>query len=670
MRKYKYNINNLDCANCAIEVEKELNKHFTNAKVNFNTSIITFESEKECKLKEINKIVKNVEPEASVTEEKINVKKEYHLWILISAILICLIGYYLINDKYKITFYIISYTLLLYKTFIKAIKILVKNKRVDENALITISCIGALCLGEVIEGMMVVVLYTIGKILEEKAINNSRRSISNLIDLKEPYANKKEGIKEIKVSVEDLKIGDIVIIKKGEKIPVDGIVIEGKSKIDTSNITGESLYKNIDINDQILSGCINMDNVIKMKVTKTYSDSTVAQILSILEEATDKKSKLETNVSKFSQIYTPTIILSAVLLIVILPLFNISLNESIYRSLTFLVISCPCAIAISVPLSYFTGIGIASKNGILIKGSNYLDNLVHSNNIIFDKTGTLTTGEFGVSDIKIIDKNYTKQQIINILVNGEKYSNHPIARSFMNLKKTEDLKINNFREIDGKGIEFNIDNKKITVGNKKICSCEYDAILHLNIDGKHVASITINDGLKENAKKVIEDLQNKNINVHLLTGDKKDVALAIGKKLGIDDIRYEMLPTDKYKIYEEIDNNSLSIFVGDGVNDAPVLKRADIGISMGNVGSEVAIEASDIVIMNDDLSKIPLAIDISKYTKKIIKQNLLFAFSTKIIILLLSIFGLATMYLAVFADTGVTLITIINTLRIKNKFAK
>ena len=670
MRKYKYNINNLDCANCAIEVEKELNKHFTNAKVNFNTSIITFESEKEYKLKEINKIVKNVEPEASVTEEKINVKKEYHLWNLISAILICLIGYYLINDKYKITFYIISYTLLLYKTFIKAIKILVKNKRVDENALITISCIGALCLGEVMEGMMVVVLYTIGKILEEKAINNSRRSISNLIDLKEPYANKKEGIKEIKVSVEDLKIGDIVIIKKGEKIPVDGIVIEGKSKIDTSNITGESLYKNIDINDQILSGCINMDNVIKMKVTKTYSDSTVAQILSILEEATDKKSKLETNVSKFSQIYTPTIILSAVLLIVILPLFNISLNESIYRSLTFLVISCPCAIAISVPLSYFTGIGIASKNGILIKGSNYLDNLVHSNNIIFDKTGTLTTGEFGVSDIKIIDKNYTKQQIINILVNGEKYSNHPIARSFMNLKKTEDLKINNFREIEGKGIEFNIDNKKITVGNKKICSCEYDAILHLNIDGKHVASITINDGLKANAKKVIEDLQNKNINVHLLTGDKKDVAFAIGKKLGIDDIRYEMLPTDKYKIYEEIDNNSLSIFVGDGVNDAPVLKRADIGISMGNVGSEVAIEASDIVIMNDDLSKIPLAIDISKYTKKIIKQNLLFAFSTKIIILLLSIFGLATMYLAVFADTGVTLITIINTLRIKNKFAK
>lgn len=670
MKKYKFNINNLDCANCALAVEKELNKHFSNAKVNFNTSIITFESEKECSLKEINKIVKNVEPEASVTEEKTERKKEYHLWVLIFAVAICLIGHFLIKDNHKIIFYIISYILLLYKIFMNAIKILIRNKRVDENALITISCVGALCLGEVMDGMMVVVLYTIGKILEEKAVNNSRKSISNLINLKEPYANKKDGKETIKVSVDDLKIGDIVVIKKGEKVPVDGIVIEGKSKLDTSAITGESVYRSIEENDEILSGCINMGNIIEMKVTKVYSDSTVAQILTILEEATDKKSKVETNVSKFSKIYTPTIILLAILMILILPLFKVSLNESIYRSLTFLVISCPCAIAISVPLSYFTGIGIASKNGILIKGSNYLDNLSNANNIIFDKTGTLTTGEFGVSKIEIIDKNYTKQEIIDILVNGEKYSNHPIAKSFMNLKKTKDLKITNYKEIEGKGISFNISDKKVTIGNKNLCNCPYDAILHLNIDNKHVASITINDGIKDNAKEVIKKLKKDNIKVHLLTGDKKDVALSIGKKLGIDDIKYEMLPTDKYKMYEEIDQNALSIFVGDGVNDAPVLKRADIGISMGNVGSEVAIEASDIVIMNDDLNKIPQAINISKYTKKIIKQNLIFAFLTKIIILLLSVFGLATMYLAVFADTGVTLITIINTLRIKNKFEK
>ena len=671
MKKYKYNINNLDCANCALQVEKELNKHFVNAKVNFNTSKITFESDKECTLKEINKIVTAVEPDASVSLEKNENKKEYHLSILVIAVIICLIGYFLkIDYKYKLIFYIISYILLLYRTFIKAIKIIVRNKRIDENALITISCIGALALGEVLEGMMVVVLYIIGKILEEKAINNSRNQVADLINLKEPYANRKEKGKQEKVSVEDLNIGDIVVIKKGEKVPVDGIVISGNGKLDTSRITGESIYREINEGDEILSGCINMGNIIEMKVLKPYESSTVAQILSILEEATDKKSKVETNVSKFSKVYTPTIIVLAILIIIILPLFNVSLNDSIYRALTFLVISCPCAIAISVPLSYFTGIGIASKNGILIKGSNYLDNLSNADNIIFDKTGTLTTGEFGVSNIEIIDKNYTKEDVINILVNGEKYSNHPIAKSFMNLKQTKELKVTNYKEIEGKGISFEVGKQKIMIGNKGLCNCIYDSLLHLSIDGKHIASITINDGIKDNAREVIEKLKNYNIKTHMLTGDKKEVALEIGKKLKIDDIKYELLPTDKYRIYEEIDKDALTIFVGDGVNDAPVLKRADIGISMGSVGSEVAIEASDIVIMNDDLNKIPLGIDISKYTKKIIKQNLLFAFLTKIIILLLGVFGLATMYLAVFADTGVTLITIINTLRIRKKYQK
>ena len=637
MKKYKYNINNLDCANCALQVEKELNKHFVNAKVNFNTSKITFESDKECTLKEINKIVTSVEPDASVSLEKNENKKEYHLSILVIAAIICLIGYFLkIDYKYKLIFYIVSYILLLYRTFIKAIKIIAKNKRIDENALITISCIGALALGEVLEGMMVVVLYIIGKILEEKAINNSRNQVADLINLKEPYANKKKNGKQEKVSVEDLKPQDIVVIKKGEKVPVDGVVISGNGKLDTSRITGESIYREINEGDEILSGCINMGNIIEMKVLKPYESSTVAQILSILEEATDKKSKVETNVSKFSKVYTPTIIVLAILIIIILPLFNVSLNDSIYRALTFLVISCPCAIAISVPLSYFTGIGIASKNGILIKGSNYLDNLSNVDNIIFDKTGTLTTGEFGVSNIEIIDKNYTKEDVINILVNGEKYSNHPITKSFMNFKQNTELKVINCKEIDG----------------------------------KHIATITINDGIKDNAREVIEKLKKYNIKTHMLTGDKKEVALEIGKKLKIDDIKYELLPTDKYRIYEEIDKDALTVFVGDGVNDAPVLKRADIGISMGSVGSEVAIEASDIVIMNDDLNKIPLGIDISKYTKKIIKQNLLFAFLTKIIILLLGVFGLATMYLAVFADTGVTLITIINTLRIRKKYQK
>lgn len=670
MNKYKYNINNLDCATCALAVEKELNKHFKNAHVNFNTSKITFENETEVSLKELNKIVTSVEPDATITLEKQN-KKKYHILPLILGIIICLIGYTLkIDYKYKLIFYIISYALLLYKTTLTALKIIIKNKRVDENFLITISCIGALALNEVLEGAMVISLYLIGKILEEKAINNSRKEVENLINLKEPYANKKINKTIKKVSVEELKVGDIIIVKKGEGIPVDGIILEGTTKLDTSKITGESIYKKVCINDEVLSGCINIENIITIKVTKTYSNSTVAQILTILEEATDKKSKVETSVSKFSKIYTPTIMICALLMIVILPLFNIPLKESIYRSLTFLVISCPCAIAISVPLSYFTGIGISSKNGILIKGSNYLDNLSNANNIIFDKTGTLTNGEFGISNIEIIDNKYTKEEIINILVNGEKYSNHPIAKSIMKLNKTKDLKIKNYKEIEGKGITFETENKKILIGNKLLCDCTFNSALHLSIDNKHVASITINDGIKPNAKEVIKELKSYNIKTYMLTGDKKEVALEIGNKLGIDDIKYELLPQDKYHIYEQIDENKLSIFVGDGVNDAPVLKRADIGISMGSVGSEVAIEASDVVIMNDDLNKIPLGIQISKYTKKIIKQNLIFALSTKLIILLLSIFGLATMLLAVFADTGVTLITILNTLRIRNKYKK
>lgn len=661
MKKYKYNINNLDCPNCARKIEDELKKHYSKASVNFSMSQVIIECEKECKIKEINKIIKSVEPDASIDDNK--EKKEYHIADLIIGIVICLLGYYLkIDYKYKVLLYIISYILLLNKTFIKALKILIKSKRIDENLLIVISCIGALCLGEVLEGMMVISLYLIGKILEEKAVNNSRKSISDLINLKESYANKKINNEIKKVSVEDLNIGDIIVIKKGEKVPVDGVIIKGETKLDDSALTGENAFKNVKINDNILSGSINLENVIEMKVLKNYTNSTVNQILSILEDATDKKSKVETTVNKFSKIYTPLIIISAILIIIVLPIFNVSLSQSIYRALTFLVISCPCAIAISVPLSYFTGLGVASRNGILIKGSNYLDNVSNAKNIIFDKTGTLTRGEYSIENIEIVDKLYNKEEIINILVNGEKYSNHPIASAVSKLNKTENLEINNYKEIDGKGIYFEVSDKKINIGNKKICNCNNIADVHINIDNKHVASIKINDGLKENARDVIKKI---GLNTYMFTGDKEKFASEIGKKLGIYNIESEMLPVDKYKKCQKIQENGLTIFVGDGINDAPVLNVSDIGISMGNIGSEIAIEASDIVIMNDDLNKIVQVIEISKYTKKIIKQNLIFALFTKFLILLLSIFGFATMYLAVFADTGVTLITILNTLRIK-----
>ena len=678
MKRYKYNINNLDCANCAREIEEMLNNNtnFNNAVVNFSTCKISYESDKDYTLEELNTLIKSVEPDAYITlneEVEESTSKEYYLSILIIALVIGLLGYFLPLPKIvKIILYLISYSLLLYKTSINAIKLLKKGSGINENALITVSCIGALLIGEVLEGMMVITLYTIGKILEEKAINNSRKSIKDLLDIKEPFAYLVDGKKIVKIPVEEVKKDDVLVVKKGEKVPVDGVIIKGSSSLDTSALTGESELVSVNVSDEVLSGSINMGDVLEIKATNTFSNSTVAKILDLLESATDKKTKTENMVTKFSKVYTPIIIGLAILITIILPLiFKVPFKTSLYRALTFLVISCPCAIAISVPLSYFTGIGTASKKGILVKGSNYLDNLSNTTSIIFDKTGTLTNGTFNVEKIEVLDDKYSKEEIIDILIKGESLSNHPIAKSILKLKKGEidNSGVLDYKEIEGNGISFKLNKKNVLIGNSKLCDCDIDTDLHLNINGKHVASVVINDGIKENAKETINKLKNSNIKTYMFTGDKKAVALNIGKKLGLDEIKYEMLPQDKFKAFEKVsDNSEVTIFVGDGINDAPVLRRADIGISMGGVGSDSAIEASDIVLMSDELSRIPLAINISKYTKRIIKENLIFAMSVKVVILLLSVFGYANMWLAVFADTGVTLLTILNTLRIMNKF--
>lgn len=677
MSKYKYKINNLDCANCAREIEENLNKNenFKNVKVNFNTMMISYETDKDISIESVNKLIKSVEPDAYISSEENENKKEYHLSILIIGIIFGLLGSYLnVSNTLKLIFLIISYILLLYKVAINAFKILVHGKSINENALILISCIGAFILGEAMEGMMVIVLYTIGKILEEKAINNSRKSIKDLMDIKSIYANKKEGNKTITINVEDVKIGDILIVKKGEKVPVDAVVIKGSSYLDTSSITGESESTKVKVQDKVLSGFINLEDVLEIKATSTFENSTVAKVLELLENATDKKAKTETTISKISKIYTPVVLILALIVGVFLPIISsVTYSQSIYRALTFLVISCPCAIAISVPLSYFTGIGAASKNGILIKGSNFLDNLGNITGIIFDKTGTLTNGSFKVNDIKIEDDKYSKDDVINYLVMGETFSNHPIAKSILKLsnKKIDTSKVKNFKETTGKGVSYEIGNKKVIIGSKKVCSCDKEGTLHLNINGMHIATVDIDDGIKPEAKKVIAKLKNLNIKTYMFTGDKKLSALEIGKKLGIDEINYEMLPQEKFSQFEKVhENEKILAFVGDGVNDAPTLKRADIGISMGGVGTDSAIEASDVVLMSDDLEKIPLAINISKYTKMVIKENLIFAMTIKIAILSLSIFGFANMWFAVFADTGVTLITILNTLRILKKFSK
>ena len=676
MNKHKCNINNLDCANCAREIEEELNKNekLKNVVVNFSTSKISYESKYDISLKEINNLVKKVEPDVSITPiEEIKHNKEYPVYIFIAGILFGILGLFInLPFYFNELLIIISYIIFLYRPSINAFKTLIKNKTINENALIAISCIGAYLIGEITEGLAVVSLYILGKLLEEKAINNTRKSINDLINIKQDYANKKINNELIKIDVYDILVNDILVVKKGEKIPVDGIVVKGNTTLDTSALTGESELIEVKIKTKVLSGSINTGDVITIQATNLYKDSTVSKILDLVEEATDKKAKTETFISKFSKIYTPIVIVLAFLTTILFPLFtDLSLNESIYRGLTFLVISCPCAIAISVPLSYFAGIGISSKNGILIKGSNYLDSLSNLNKIVFDKTGTLTTGTFEVTNIKSFDDKYSVDDIVDILVKGESLSNHPIAHSIMKLtdKKVNSKDVKNYKEIEGVGISFSLNKQNIKIGNIKKCKYNEDMVIHLHIDDKHIASITINDGIKREAFETIKQFKKLKIKTFMFTGDKKDVALEIGKKLGINEIKYEMLPTDKYYEYERIDKGNTKVaFVGDGINDAPVLKRADIGISMGKIGSASAIEASDIVIMTDDLTKIPKAIEISKYTKNIIIQNIVFALSIKVIVLLLSVLGYATIWFAVFADTGVTLLTILNTLRIMKKY--
>lgn len=673
MKKYTYDIKKLDCANCAREVEESLNqnKDFLDVKVNFATSKISYKSEKEFEISELNKLIKKVEPDAYVVTSNEDKKNNYSLISLILGVSIGCLAYFLnIPSNLKKILFIISYILLLSKTFTVAIKVLIKNKTVNENMLITISSIGAFLLGNVLEGMMVVVLYLIGKILEEKAIANSRKNIKELMDITEPNANLVQNNVVEVVSTTEVKVGDILLVKKGEKVPVDGKLISEKGSFDSSSLTGEAMLLNLSKGDNVLSGYINQGEVIKLEVTSTYENSTVYKILELIELGENKKTKTETLVNKISKVYTPVVMFLSLLIIFLLPLiFNTSFSKSIYRALTFLVISCPCAIAISVPLSYFTSLGSLSREGVLVKGSNYLDNLSNVKNIIFDKTGTLTKGMFSVSDIIVEDMdkldNYNVEDIKDILFKGESLSNHPIAKSIVKLcsYKINNKDIKNFKEISGTGISFNINNDFVTIGSN--FECTKNGLIHMHINNKHVASIILKDEIKDNAKEVIDLLKNENIKTYMFTGDKKDISLEIANEIGIDEVKYEMLPSDKFEFYDEVKNGSgITIFVGDGINDAPVLKRADIGISMGMLGSDSAIEASDIVLISDDISKIPYAIKKSKFTRHIITENLIFALLVKIIILILSLFGLTNMWFAVFADTGVTLLTILNTLRI------
>ena len=679
LKKYKYRLNNLDCANCANKIEERLKKenNLSDVVVNFSSLTLSFMSNDDIKIEDISDIVTKIEPEVVVTkidEEAKETKKNYNLIRLIIGVIIALLGLYVDfnNEIINKILIIASYVILLYRTFKVAVKMLIKSHTINENALITISAIGAYFVDKQMEGLMVIILYEIGKILEEKAVNNSRNSIKDLMNIKQDFANKVVGDKTEVINVEDVKINDILIIKKGEKIPVDGIVIEGETKLNLFSLTGESDLVNKKENDEVLSGSINEGKVIKIKATKLFNDSTVSKILSLIEDATDKKSKTETFVAKMAKYYTPIVLIISVITFICFILFtDLTTYESIYRALVFLVISCPCAIAISVPLSYFTGIGVSSKNGVLVKGSNYLDLLSRVNKIVFDKTGTLTSGAFNVTSFNLLDSSYSEDYILKLYALGENLSNHPIAKSIMNYVNIDvNEKVKNHKEIEGLGVSYTYDDKKIKIGNNKMFDIKDDGSLniYLSIDDKIVSSLTINDGIKEGVENTLNELSKKGIETYMFTGDSKENALSISEKLNIDKVYYELLPTEKYEKLEELLNDKdIVAFIGDGINDAPSLKRADIGISMGSIGSSSAIEASDIVIMDDDISKINKAISISNKVKRIIKENLVFSIGVKILILVLSAIGIANMWQAVFADVGVTIISILNTLRIMKK---
>ena len=684
MKSYRYTLQDLDCANCAKKIEDKItsNPDYKDVIVNFSTQTLSFKTDKkEGVEEEIKTMVKAVEPDTTVittNKKQNNVQRNNKDIIrLVVGILIYLFGMYSkLGNPVMIICTVVSAIILLYKTAIKAVK-QIRNKVLDENTLIIISVVGALLIGKTMEGIMVITLYEIGKILEAKAVNKTRKSISDLMDIRPEYANLKDGEDVKEVSPEKVKIGDIIVVKTGEKIPLDGEIIHGTAKINNAALTGESKLIDANVADKVLSGGINTDGLIEVRVEKTYENSTVSQILNLVENATDKKAKTETMVSRLAKIYTPIVFLLAILVAIFMPLIvdGVTYSQSLYKALTFLVISCPCSIAISVPLSYFSGIGKSSKRGILIKGSDYLDGFKDIGEIIFDKTGTITKGTFSVTQIETFDKEYNENDILHYFGLGESFSNHPIAKSILNKvqEKLDTTKVEDYKEVSGKGIQYKIEDKYVKIGNESYVGYEdtkkqIGTNLYISINEKVVGKIVLSDEIKADAQKAINGLSKLGIKTKMFTGDSKEIALDIAQKVGIDKVEYEMLPQEKYlKLEKELEENKTGkkiAFVGDGINDSPVLARADIGISMGGIGSSSAIEASDVVIMTDELEKILEGIKISKKTNRIIKQNLIFAIVVKILVLALSILGVATMWQAVFADVGTTLITILNTIRI------
>ena len=681
----------LNCANCARKIEEKVGKMegVKESNLNFTTTTLNVKLERKVKeehaINEIKKIVEALEPHVKVEKKvsgKTNVQRakfEVKPTLIIGTILylIAIIGDF--KGALALILFVASYLLIGGKVVLTAIKNIARGQLFDENFLMTVATIGAFSISEYPEAVAVMLFYEIGETIQGYAVNKSRSSISSLMDIRADYANIIIDGKEKKVSPETVKVEDIILVKPGEKVPLDGIVVEGESFVDTSALTGESVPRKIAVNDEILSGGINTNGVLKVKVTKKFGESTVSRILEMVENAANKKANTEKFITKFAKVYTPIVVALAILIAVVPSIFikDALFSTWLYRALVFLVVSCPCALVVSVPLCFFAGIGGASKKGVLVKGSNYLELLKDLQTVVFDKTGTLTEGVFSVTEINT--NGIDKEKLIEVAAMAESFSNHPIAISIIKEygKEIDKEVIKEYKEISGRGIKAVINNEEVLVGNSKLMNefnilyNEVDSIgtvVYCAINGEFKGSIVISDKIKENAVEALINLKKAGVKkTVMLTGDNKKTAYKVGEKINIDEVHSELLPLDKVKEVEEImkrsNKNGKLAFVGDGVNDAPVLARADIGIAMGGIGSDAAIEAADIVLMKDDINALVDAINVSKKTNKILWQNIVFALGIKILVMVLGTFGIANMWTAVFADVGVTIIAIINSTR-------
>lgn len=729
-KKLKLSLNGLDCANCAGKIEKAVSefKEVSEASLNFSFKLLIIKYDGNIDEKyiidKITKVVKDLEPEVDVEKYSLSSNKnvrgnnksvctdgccdghahDHHghdhnnskesaqdeegnkfirflkeNYRLVIGIVLFIIG--MILDENAIIL-IISYAFVGIEVLLSAVKNICKGKVFDENFLMSIATLGAIAIGQYPEGVAVMVFYEIGELFQSYAVNRSRRSISELMDIKAEYANLVKGDTTEKVLPEEVKIDDIIMIKPGERVPLDGVIVSGDTSVDSSALTGESMPVSKKVGDELLAGCINNTNVIEVKVTHEFEESTVARILELVQNASSKKASTEKFITKFARYYTPIVVICALALAIIPSVFiqGANPNEWIYRALIFLVVSCPCALVISVPLGLFAGIGGASKKGILVKGGNYLESLKDIDTVVLDKTGTLTKGAFKVTQINNVG--ISKSELLKYAAICERYSNHPIAKSILeeysasNNGDIEEIKIDNHEEVSGKGVITQIQDKKILAGNSKLMSSKgiivpkddyIGTVVYVAVNNEYKGSIIISDEIKSDSKEAISELKALGVNkIVMLTGDSKKVADAVAGELGIENVYSELLPGDKVEKVEALlkeERKGKLAFVGDGINDAPVLARADVGVAMGGIGSDAAIEAADVVLMKDEPTALANAIKIGRKTNKILWQNIIFALGIKIIVLILATIGDANMWEAVFADVGVTLIAVINSMR-------